>query len=115
MALFVKVLTNIDVERRLSFPGDCLPAFIQSEGCHGIVLLVKDDFGILWNFRCIKRSGVDQKLVIVSGWIQFVRSKELHSGDSVSLYRDDDMVTGANYKIEVKRSNTLSSVHKKEI
>ena len=115
MALFAKVLTKIDVERRLLFPEGCLHALPPSEGCHGIELQVKDDVGILWNFRCNLRSGVVKKLDIVYGWIQFVRSKGLHSGDTVILYREDDIVTGAHYKIEVKRARDeiLSSVDKK--
>ncbi|XVE49113.1 hypothetical protein DITRI_Ditri01bG0056100 [Diplodiscus trichospermus] len=106
MQLFTKVLTSIDIERRLFLPVGCLPALPRSEGCHGIELQVKDDVGILWNFRCTKQSGAKQKMVIVSGWFQFVQSNELHSGDIVIFYREDDMITGAHYKIEVKRSNT---------
>ncbi|XVE93267.1 hypothetical protein REPUB_Repub01dG0176000 [Reevesia pubescens] len=114
MEIFMKVLTKIDVERRLLVSDGCLPALPKSQGCHGIVLPVKDDLGNLWNFNCIIRSGAIKKLDIVSGWIQFVRSKQLHSGDVVILYREDDTITGARYKIEVKRSDTLSSVNRKE-
>ncbi|XVF01166.1 hypothetical protein REPUB_Repub04eG0064900 [Reevesia pubescens] len=116
MELFAKVLTHTDVERRLSCPSGCLPALPWSEGCHGIILQVKDDAGILWNFGCIVRSGVVKKPVIVSGWIQFVQSKDLHTGDIVILYKEDDIITGAHYKIEVKKSNnTLISERNKRI
>ncbi|XVF01169.1 hypothetical protein REPUB_Repub04eG0065200 [Reevesia pubescens] len=116
MELFAKVLTHTDVERRLLCPDRCLRALPWSEGSHGIILQVKDDAGILWNFGFILRSGVVKKPVIVSGWIQFVQSKDLHTGDIVILYKEDDIITGAHYKIEVKKSkNTLSFVNKKEI
>ncbi|EOX98117.1 B3 DNA binding domain - like 10 [Theobroma cacao] len=113
MAVFTKVLTNTDVQRRFSFPDGCLPALPPFRGCHAIVLQVKDEAGILWNFACTIRSGMTPTPVIVSGWIQFVRSKELQIGDVVFFYREDDTVTGAHYKIEVKKNSTLTSVNRK--
>ncbi|XVE93265.1 hypothetical protein REPUB_Repub01dG0175700 [Reevesia pubescens] len=104
MAVFVKVLTITDVERRLSFPDRCIPDLQRFEGCQ-IMLPVKDDAGMLWNFGCVIRYGSVRKLVIVTGWIQFVQSKDLHEDDVVVLYKEDDVVTGAHYKIEVKRSD----------
>ncbi|XVE49115.1 hypothetical protein DITRI_Ditri01bG0056300 [Diplodiscus trichospermus] len=115
METYEKVLTIIDVGRRLFLPDGCLPASPRSEECHGIELQVKDDGGNLWNFGCMRRSWDKRKLVIGSGWLQFVRSKELHSGDIVIFHREDDIFTGAHYKIEVKRSDNSSSVHKKEV
>ncbi|XVF45215.1 hypothetical protein PTKIN_Ptkin02bG0187200 [Pterospermum kingtungense] len=116
MEIFIKELTANDVERKLSVPEGCLHALPWSEACQGTVLLqVKDDVGILWNFRCMKRLGAVERLVIVSGWIQFVQSKELHCGDVVIFYREDDIVSGAHYKIEVQRNNLLSSVQKNKI
>ena len=115
MEVFVKVLTTTDVERRLSFPDRCVLALPRSEECHVIVLKVKDDAGILWNFGCKIRYGVIPKLDIVSGWIQFVGSKDLHKDDVVILYKEEDIITGAHYKIEVKKSDTISSVNRKEI
>ncbi|KAK8613616.1 hypothetical protein V6N13_101373 [Hibiscus sabdariffa] len=112
MALFVKILTKIDVERTLSLPDGCLQALPEYRGSHvghGKELQVKDDVGILWNFRCMIRAGVVRKLDIVSGWIQFVRFKQLNSGDGFVLYRDDDTLTGARYMIEVFRSYESSS------
>ncbi|KAL4353122.1 hypothetical protein GQ457_06G002670 [Hibiscus cannabinus] len=104
MALCVKVLTKIDVERTLSIPDGCVQALPEFQCIHGKELQVLDDVGILWNFRCEIRAGVVPKLSIVSGWLQFVRSKQLESCDSVILYRDDDTLTGARYKIEVLRN-----------
>ena len=115
MEIFVKVLTTTDVERRLSFPDRCVRALPRSEECDLIKLQVKDDAGILWKFGCKIRSGVIPKLDIVSGWIQFVGSKDLHKDDVVILYKEEDIITGAHYKIEVKKSDTISSVNRKEI
>ncbi|XP_021286336.1 auxin response factor 3-like [Herrania umbratica] len=108
MAVFKKALTDTDVKRRFSFPDGCLPALPPFRGCHAIELQVKDETGILWNFACTIRSGMTPKLVIVSGWIQFARSKELQIGDVVLFYREDDRVTGAHYKIEVKKGGRYS-------
>ncbi|KAG8500332.1 hypothetical protein CXB51_003692 [Gossypium anomalum] len=119
MASFFKVLTKIDIERTLSLPDSCLQALQQSQRSHGgKKLKVKDDIGILWNFRCTIRSGAVRRLHIGSGWIQFVRFKRLNTGDAIVLYKDDDTVTGPHYKIEVVKGhgdNYSSFVHKKAI
>ncbi|KAL1176452.1 hypothetical protein V6Z11_A04G159400, partial [Gossypium hirsutum] len=119
MASFFKVLTKIDIERTLSLPDSCLQALQQSQRSHGgKKLKVKDDIGILWNFRCTIRSGAVRRLHIVSGWVQFVRFKRLNTGDAIVLYKDDDTVTGPHYKIEVVKGhgdNYSSFVHKREI
>ncbi|MBA0698196.1 hypothetical protein Goari_021699 [Gossypium aridum] len=106
MAIFIKVLTKIDIERTLSLPDSCLQASPQSQRSHGgEKLQVKDEVGILWNFHCTIRSGVFPKLDIVSGWIQFVRFKQLNTGDAIVLYKDDDTLTGPHYKIEVLKAD----------
>ncbi|MBA0751030.1 hypothetical protein Gogos_002401 [Gossypium gossypioides] len=106
MAVFIKFLTKIDIERALSLPDSCLQALQQSQRSHGGKMLqVKDDVGILWNFRWTIRSGVVPKLYIVSGWIQFVRCKQLNIGDAIVLYKDDDTLTGLHYKIKVLKGH----------
>lgn len=121
MAIFVKVLTKIDIERTLSLPDNRLQASPQSQRTHGDGgenLQVKDDVGILWNFHCTTRSGVVPKLDMVSGWIQFVRFKQLNTGDVIVLNKDDDTLTGPHYKIEVFKGDAdgySSFVHKNEI
>ncbi|KAG4205743.1 hypothetical protein ERO13_A04G121842v2 [Gossypium hirsutum] len=119
MASFFKVLTKIDIERTLSLPDSCLQALQQSQRSHGgKKLKVKDDVGILWNFHCTTRSGVVPKLDMVSGWIQFVRFKQLNTGDVIVLNKDDDTLTGPHYKIEVFKGHGddySSFVHKNQI
>ncbi|TYJ03431.1 hypothetical protein E1A91_A12G027200v1 [Gossypium mustelinum] len=107
MQLFMKVLTPIEVERRLILPRESLPALPRFEGSHehGIMLQVKDDADNLRKFRCKKRYGGGDKLVIETDWIQFVNSKKLRPGDVVAFYKDDDRVSGTLYRIEVKRRN----------
>ncbi|XP_022748855.1 auxin response factor 22-like [Durio zibethinus] len=102
MEIFTKVLTTADVERRLSSPDICEPALPRSQGCHVMVLQVQDDTGNLWNFGYEIQPGVRPKLVLVSGWIQFIRSKGLRNGDIVILYKEE----GAHYKIRVERSDS---------
>ncbi|PPR98943.1 hypothetical protein GOBAR_AA21719 [Gossypium barbadense] len=107
MAIFVKVLTKIDIERTLSLPDSCLQASPQSQRSHGGEnLQVKDDVGILWNFHCTIRSGVFPKLEIVSGWVQFVRFKQLNTGDAIVLYKDDDTLTGKHTTSELEEQPT---------
>ncbi|KAK5774564.1 hypothetical protein PVK06_042419 [Gossypium arboreum] len=102
MQLFVKVRTPIEVERRLILPRESLPALPRFEGSHEHV---KDDADNLRKFRCKKRYGGGDKLVIETDWIQFVNSKKLRPGDVVAFYKDDDRVSGTLYRIEVKRRN----------
>ncbi|XVF67667.1 hypothetical protein PTKIN_Ptkin10aG0140000 [Pterospermum kingtungense] len=111
MEIFAKVLTITDIKRRLSFSDHgCVHSLPRFQGCHVIVLQVEDDAGISWNFGCMIRSGVIPKLVIVSGWIQFVRHKGLREGDIVKLYKEEeDVIAGAEYKIKVKKSHTSVS------
>ncbi|KAG8474142.1 hypothetical protein CXB51_033941 [Gossypium anomalum] len=107
MQLFVKVLTPIEVERRLILPRESLPALPRFEGSHEheIMLQVKDDVGNLRKFCCKKRYGGGDKLVIETDWIQFVNSEKLRPGDVVAFYKEDDRVSGTLYRIEVKRRN----------
>ncbi|OMP01593.1 hypothetical protein COLO4_11751 [Corchorus olitorius] len=111
MSIFTKVLTETDVNRKLSFPenfAQALQAF-KAKGCQAEVLLVKDDAGTLWRFVCAFRSGVSSKPVIISGWIQFVQIKGLQEGDTIYFYREDDVISGAHYKIEVRRNNNSNA------
>ncbi|OMO74223.1 hypothetical protein CCACVL1_16901 [Corchorus capsularis] len=101
MSIFTKVLTETDVNRKLSFPENCVIPALQAFKAE--VLLVKDDTGTLWRFVCAIRYGVSPKPVIISGWIQFVQNKGLQEGDTVYFYREDDVISGAHYKIEVRR------------
>ncbi|KAK6253621.1 hypothetical protein QUC31_015341 [Theobroma cacao] len=106
MAIFRKVLTSTDVERRLSFPEHSLADLPPFEGSPAIDFPVMDDEdGSVWTFCCTFRAGVFPRPVIVKGWSQFVRSKELKSGDMVVLYKEED--SGARYKIKVKKSSNL--------
>ncbi|TYI41251.1 hypothetical protein ES332_A01G006800v1 [Gossypium tomentosum] len=116
MEIFATVLTITDIERRLSVSNGCLllQALSHFNGCHGrIVLNVKDDEGTFWNFRCLIRTErYGPKLVIVSGWIDFVRTKDLRQGDIVVLFREEDVIAGMEYKIEVKKKNSFSSLNR---
>ncbi|KAK8527856.1 hypothetical protein V6N12_055052 [Hibiscus sabdariffa] len=111
MEIFAKVLTVPDLERRLSFSKACLEGLPQFKGCHGngIVLKVKDEDGIFWNFGCIM---IGSKLAMVSGWIKFARSRGLQEGDRVVLHKEEDSISGSGsgsgsgtvlYKIQVNK------------
>ncbi|KAH1045461.1 hypothetical protein J1N35_036245 [Gossypium stocksii] len=80
MAVFVKVLTKIDLKRTSTLPDSCLQASPQSQGSKYI------------------RSGIVPRLD--DGWIQFVRFQQFRT-----LYKDDDTLTGPRYKIEVLKGH----------
>ncbi|KAG8480101.1 hypothetical protein CXB51_025356 [Gossypium anomalum] len=105
MAVFVKVLTKINLKRTSSLPDSCLQASPQSQRSHGEAKLqVKDDAGVLWNYRRkYIRSGIVPRLD--DGWIQFVRFQQFRTGDVITLYKDDDTLTGPHYKIEVLKGH----------
>ncbi|XVE93266.1 hypothetical protein REPUB_Repub01dG0175900 [Reevesia pubescens] len=106
MGIFQKLLTRIDIERRLSIADYCLDDLPSFEGSPAINLLVKDEnSGTEWTFRCtFGAEAVFRRLLIVKGWSQYVRSKNLKTGDIVILYKEDDQATGrAQYKIKVKK------------
>ncbi|XVF67658.1 hypothetical protein PTKIN_Ptkin10aG0139100 [Pterospermum kingtungense] len=105
MELFSKLLTQTDIQRRLSVPThilSLLPNFL--DGDHRYTdLQVKDCCGGLWSFRCIWRDGVYAKPVFSKGWLEFVYAKNLKIYDKVVLYKEKDMEAAVPYRIEVRR------------
>ncbi|GLT86292.1 hypothetical protein SLE2022_044380 [Rubroshorea leprosula] len=111
MAVFSKVLTKIDVERRLSLTADDDEAVLpQSFREQPVLLQVKDENGSLWSFRrctILIRPGIRPKLLIDDSR-QFVRSRGLNCGDEINLFWEDDKASGRpdrQHKIEVTRKN----------
>ncbi|OMP11640.1 hypothetical protein CCACVL1_00374 [Corchorus capsularis] len=105
MELFTKLLTQTDIERRLSVPTHILNSipFVDEDDRHAD-LQVKDSGGGLWTFRCICRDGAYAKPVFSKGWLEFVHAKKLKVDDKVVLFKDKDDNQGAvSYRIEVRR------------
>ncbi|KAK8527855.1 hypothetical protein V6N12_055051 [Hibiscus sabdariffa] len=107
--MFSKLLTQTDVQIRLSVPTRilCLLPFTDGDAGHRYAdLRVKDGgSGHVWTFRCIWRDGVYAKPVFSKGWLEFVYAKNLKIYDKVDLYveRDVDEASVA-YTIEVRRN-----------
>ncbi|KAF2319895.1 hypothetical protein GH714_020162 [Hevea brasiliensis] len=110
MVMFSKILTSVDITRRLSAPENCIRALPPAEKGQEMSLHVKDkETGVIWTFRCkIPAEGIPavgfSKPFVFGNWFQFVRSKDLKPGDMIVFYKEmDDEGTGAQYKIEVKK------------
>ncbi|KAF2319894.1 hypothetical protein GH714_020152 [Hevea brasiliensis] len=105
MVMFSKILTSIDINRRLSAPENCIRALPPAEKGQEMSLHVKDkETGVVWTFRCkIPEEGYS-KPVIFGDWLQFTRTKDLRPGDWVTFHQDMDEATEAQYKIEAERN-----------
>ncbi|XVE66905.1 hypothetical protein DITRI_Ditri08aG0117600 [Diplodiscus trichospermus] len=104
MELFSKLLTQTDIERRLSVPTNILYLLPFLDGDHRYVdLQVKDSSGGLWTFRCICRDGIYAKPVFSKGWLEFVNAKNLKIHDKVVVYKEKDVEAATPYRIKAKR------------
>ncbi|EOX98129.1 Uncharacterized protein TCM_006964 [Theobroma cacao] len=103
MKLFSKLLTQTDIEKRLSVPTHILHLFPFLDGDRFADLQVKDSSGGLWTFRCIYRDGIYAKPVFSKGWLEFVYAKNLQIDDEVAFHKDKDIEAAVPYRIEVKR------------
>ncbi|KAG8501997.1 hypothetical protein CXB51_002124 [Gossypium anomalum] len=103
--IFSKLLTQTDIERRLSVPTCILYLFPYITTDHRCFdLQVKDTGDVVWSFRCIRRDGVYAKPVFSKGWLEFVYAKGLQAYDKIVVYKEKGVVEGdVPYRIEVKR------------
>ncbi|KAK8706633.1 hypothetical protein V6N13_050188 [Hibiscus sabdariffa] len=106
--IFSKLLTQTDIERRLSVPTRILYLLHllddgDRDGHRSADLRVTDGSGDVWTFRCIWRDGVYAKPVFSKGWLEFVYAKKLKMYDKVVLYGEKDG-GGVTYRIEVRRN-----------
>ncbi|GMJ09764.1 hypothetical protein HRI_004645600 [Hibiscus trionum] len=102
--VFSKLLTQTDIERRLSVPTRILNLH-PFLGHRYADLRVTDAGGDVWTFRCIRRDGVYAKPVFSKGWLEFVYAKNLRIYDKVVLYGEKDVGGGGvTYRIEVRRN-----------
>ncbi|KAK8622278.1 hypothetical protein V6N13_117201 [Hibiscus sabdariffa] len=65
----------------LSFSKACLEAEAEAHG-NGIVLQVKDEDGVFWNF----------------GYTMIARSRGLQEGDCVLLHKEQDTINSTRFK-----------------
>ncbi|XVF45868.1 hypothetical protein PTKIN_Ptkin02bG0242000 [Pterospermum kingtungense] len=107
MEPFIKTLTQTDIHKRLAIPTDSLKHFPGFKGRHSVDFNVKDKSHRLWTFRCSIRKRSYAKPVFSSGWLEFIRHKNLRIGDKIIVHKEEKDVNGVQYKIEVQRKITL--------
>ncbi|KAM7252087.1 hypothetical protein ACFE04_023970 [Oxalis oulophora] len=97
-----KILTNTDVNHRLSFETGSLSHFHFNNGAHFIDFMVVDltDGGVR-ELRLYKRQDGHPKPVISKGWMDYVHSKGLRKGDKVILRVNYD----GTFTIQSQRTN----------
>ncbi|KAK4857004.1 hypothetical protein QYF36_023562 [Acer negundo] len=63
--------------------------------------------GTEWTFRCYKRPNGHPKPAFTTGWLEFVRAKDLRIGDTVTFSMQEDEAGGggaAQYTIRAERT-----------
>lgn len=110
--IFQKSLKKTDVASRISFPSKCLKKLPNFQGRHVNDLLIKDQRGSAWRFRCTIRKGSHPKPVLCGDWHKFAASKGLGIGDEVKLFEEIDQPSGPllHYRVEVKKAVRLFGV-----
>ncbi|XWS67501.1 hypothetical protein CRYUN_Cryun04dG0011900 [Craigia yunnanensis] len=98
MALLSKILDGADM-KQLTITETLNPEPFPS-GVSGGALKVKDEQGSLWMFNYRVRSG-NKRVLSGHHWLQFLRNNGVQVGNRVSIHRNDDWCSAAEYKIEV--------------
>ncbi|WRX14591.1 B3 DNA binding domain - like 10 [Theobroma cacao] len=101
MAVFSKLLTETDVEKRLSAPTQNKKCFLDFGNQHQVLLKVVDENDKVWRFVCSIRKQGHPKQVLSQGWLPFVRRWKLAIGDRVLLHKIQDKAGKGLYRIEV--------------
>ncbi|KAK1582954.1 hypothetical protein Q3G72_019768 [Acer saccharum] len=110
IVIFSKFLTETDIKARLTVPTDALEHINIPEGDNNVYLFPNDSNGAQWPFRLNGRP----RTAFTTGWLDFVRAKELQIGDTVTFSKleDEDEACGApQYRIHATRVITLMGVH----
>ncbi|KAJ6359377.1 hypothetical protein OIU76_000999 [Salix suchowensis] len=95
MAEFSKLLTNTDIQKRLSLPTKFYNSLPSFEGIHAVSFQAMDEStGLVWTFQCSVRREGHPKPVLSKGWLEFVRSKKLQVGDTIRFSVLDQIVLG---------------------
>ncbi|XVF00585.1 hypothetical protein REPUB_Repub04eG0013100 [Reevesia pubescens] len=93
MAIFSKILTKTDIEKRLSIPSKHLKSF----PCFNFQ--ARDESGKVWPLQCTIRKEKYLKPVISRGWLEFVRSNKVQISDKITFYGE----SRGQYRIKVKK------------
>ncbi|KAF9671119.1 hypothetical protein SADUNF_Sadunf12G0014400 [Salix dunnii] len=85
MAEFSKLLTNTDIQKKLSLPTELFKSLPSFNGGHVQDLQAMDESGFVWTFKCSTRKKGHPKPVLSKGWLAFVRNKKLKVGDKIKF------------------------------
>ncbi|GAB4857611.1 hypothetical protein Ancab_040527 [Ancistrocladus abbreviatus] len=93
-----KVLTETDVQHRLSWPTPHLGQILPP-GAREAYFEVVDNCGHLWLFKCKIRNGKYAKPVITGRWRDFARAKGVMRGYKVVIWQHQD----GHFSIQVQK------------
>ncbi|KAF9671118.1 hypothetical protein SADUNF_Sadunf12G0014300 [Salix dunnii] len=85
LAEFSKLLTNTDIQKRLSLPTKFFKSLPSFNGGHAVSFQAMDESGFVWTFKCSTRKKGHPKPVLSKGWLAFVRNKKLQVGDTIKF------------------------------
>ncbi|KAK1581289.1 hypothetical protein Q3G72_004652 [Acer saccharum] len=109
IVIFSKVLTETDIKARLTVPTHALRYINMPEGDNNVVLSVMDSNGNRRPFRCYTRPDGHPKPAFTTGWLDFVRAKDLQIGDEVTFSKLEDDADGApQYRIHASRLRAIT-------
>ncbi|GKU98926.1 hypothetical protein SLEP1_g11859 [Rubroshorea leprosula] len=107
MALFSKILTQTDIDKRLAIPTKFMRQHLPEFPGGTLNLMVEDVRGHDWSFGySIRREG-HPKPVLQAGWLDFVRDNCLTPGDRITFWQDQNAANGPRYKIAAERKIKL--------
>jgi hypothetical protein len=112
MAEFSKLLTKMDIHKRLSLPTKFFKPLPSLKGSHVRDFPAIDESGFGWTFQCSTRKKGHPKPVLSKGWLAFVRHKELKAGDRVKFFKEKDQSGTATpfYRIEAEKEIKIFGV-----
>ena len=108
MARFSKVLRKTDIKKRLSVPIgflSSLPSF--NAGGHAVDFQAVDGSGRVRVFRCSIRKKGHPKPVISKGWLAFVASKSLKTGDKVQFLKEKNEAGAKTHAYEIRAGKEI--------
>ncbi|KAF9671129.1 hypothetical protein SADUNF_Sadunf12G0015400 [Salix dunnii] len=103
MAEFTKLLTNTDVQKRLSLPTKFFKSLPSFNGSHAQDLHAVDESGFVWTFKCSTRKKGHPKPVLSKGWLAFVRNKKLKVGDTIKFSVLDPTAAALFYRVQAEK------------
>ncbi|KAI9195777.1 hypothetical protein LWI28_017942 [Acer negundo] len=111
VVIFSKDLTKTDIDTRLTLPMRALEHIRMPEGENNASVSCRySNDGTEWTFRCYKRPNGHPKPAFTTGWLEFVRAKDLRIGDTVTFSMQEDEAGGggaAQYTIRAERTIRL--------